>query len=259
MNFKWQWLLGSLFIIVFMSACASTPNYSTGQSALLLPRATDLVKLVQQRQLRFNSVSALTQVKLVKKGKTWSTTQGLLIENPYNLRMDMVNFFGQLTLQLSVVGSTLEVYVPAERTYYLGTPTLDNIQRFTGLPLPITDLVALLLEKLPPTVIEYAQVSSWEQGLVYTLDSGVDYRITIADGQVTEVVYTIAGQTIYQINYSMFDASNSYAHQMELQVPLDDIVVKLHFNDVEVNQQFSALQFVLTPPPGTIEKSLNYL
>jgi len=108
-----------------------------------------LESVVLKRQYQDNSLSALAQVKMSKNGKSWSSTQALVIEAPNRLRVDMLNFFNQLTIQLAVADMQLSAYVPKDRTLYTGMPGVDNIQRFTGLPLAVTDLVALLLQKLP--------------------------------------------------------------------------------------------------------------
>lgn len=214
---------------------------------------------LQQRQRQLTSLSALTQVKLVQGEKSWSATQALLVETPNRLRLDMVNFFGQLLVQLVVDGPRLDAYVPAEKTHYHGVPTLDNVQRFTGLPLPVTDLVAVLLCRLPHGVLETAQVRCDDDALLLTVSEGVEFRVTFMDNQVTAVVYSVNDYVLYRVDYGEWNAQSNFPKTIELQVPMSSLSLKLRFDEVERNPEFSSAQFELLLPAATLRRALSEL
>ena len=244
-----------MLLLVVATGCAVKPDLFSG----LLMSKTEMVQLMQQRQYRYYALSALAQVKMTRKNKSWSTTQAILLENPNRLRIDILNFFSQLMLQMSVDGPRLVAYVPAEKIHYTGTPTLDNIQRFTGLPIPLTDLVALLLEKIPPGVLETAQVSAWEKGLLLGVAPGVEYRLEFDEKRVVSVVYSVNSYVIYHVLYTVFGAGSDFPQHIELRVPMNDVVVKLRFTDIELNPVLMPAQFELILPPGTMTRAITPL
>lgn len=217
----------------------------------------EMLHWIQTRQYQHQSLSALAQVKMTQQGKSWSTTQALLVETPNRLRIDMINFFGQLLVQLSVNGPQLNAYVPRDQTHYVGMPTLDNIQRFTGLPLPITDLVALLLGKMPLGVLETAQVSAWEKGLIFSTAAGVDYRVEFAGQRVVDLLYSVNNYTVYHVKYGPYVGDSNYPQQLELQAPMNDIGIVVRFDELELNPLLSEQQFELTLPENTLTRSLS--
>ncbi len=216
-----------------------------------------MLQWIQTRQVQHQSLSALAQVKMTQNGKSWSTTQALLVATPNRLRIDMINFFGQLLVQLSVNGPQLNAYVPRDQTHYFGMPTLDNIKRFTGLPLPITDLVALLLGKMPLGVLETAQVSAWEKGLIFSTAAGVDYRVEFDGKRVVDLLYSVNNYTVYHVKYGPYVGDDNYPQQLELQTPMNDIGVVVKFEELELNPILLKQQFDLLLPENTLSRSLS--
>jgi outer membrane lipoprotein-sorting protein len=245
--------------MICLSLCASCVQTPLQRANTTCDNQQALESVVLKRQYQDNSLSALAQVKMSKSGKSWSSTQALVIEAPNRLRVDMLNFFNQLTIQLAVADMQLSAYVPKDRTLYTGLPSVDNIQRFTGLPLAVTDLVALLLQKLPLGVIEMSSVSLWDDGLIFTPSPSDEYWLTIVDRRVIALEHRVSSYLVYRMLYAEFDSINGYPHQLELQVPLNDTVVKLRMDDVELNSVIGAEQFVLCPPATTLVKQLNEL
>ncbi len=249
-------LLVTMICLGLCAGCAQVPIQRTDK---MQDNQVALERLVRQRQYQHKSLRALAQVKMSKNGKSWSSTQALVVDTPNRLRVEMLNFFNQLTIQLVVSGTQLSAYVPKDNTLYTGMPSIDNIQRFTGLQLSVTDLVALLLEKLPLGVMELSNVSVWDAGLIFTTSPGDEYWLTIVDNRVIALEHRVSSYMVYRMLYADFDSQNGYPRQLELQVPLNDTVVKLNMADVELNSAISAQQFVLAPPSGTIVKQLNEL
>ncbi|MDY0190489.1 MAG: hypothetical protein RBR22_07115 [Desulfuromonas sp.] len=248
-----------LITMLCLGLCASCVRAPVQRAGTARDSQQVLESVVLKRQHQDNSLSALAQVKMSKNGKSWSSTQALVIEAPNRLRVDMLNFFNQLAIQLAVADMQLSAYVPKDRTLYTGMPSVDNIQRFTGLPLAVTDLVALLLQKLPLGVMEMSSVSMWDDGLIFTPSPGDEYWLTIVDRRVIALEHRVSSYLVYRMLYAQFDSINGYPHQLELQVPLNDTVVKLRMDDVELNSAIAAEQFILSPPDNTLVRQLNEL
>lgn len=242
-----------ILLLLTLSSCIHKPV----QPSQAEVDTAKMMQWMQARQMQHQSLSALAQVKMTQKGKSLSTTQALLIGVPNRLRVDMINFFGQLMMQLSVSGPQLNAYVPSDQTHYVGMPTLDNIQRFTQLPLPITDLVALLLGQMPLGVVETAQVSAWEKGLIFSIAAGVDYRIEFDGDRVVDLLHTVNNYTVYRVKYGPYEGESTYPQQLELIAPMNDINVVVRFDEVELNPLLTAQQFELIYPENTMTRSLS--
>ena len=260
---KLSMLLPVSVLIVLLAGCTPIKSVDPALPALTLDESA-MLQLVKQRQNSYQTLSTLAQVKIVKNDKKWSTTQAILVEEPNRLRLDMLNFFGQLMLQMVVDGSTLSAYVPSESTLYSGAALQQNIQRFTGLPLPVTDIVALLLNKLPMGVLETGTISSWEHGLLVSVNDSVLYKLTITNQHVVEVEYSVNEYVVYRVAYTEFMQQNNkgedqYPHKIQLEVPLNNVVVNLRFDDTELNTVFTPQQFILQLPQSTIKKELSEL
>lgn len=242
-----------IILLCVLSSCIKQPLQPTTP----VVDNVEMLQWIQMRQFQHQSLSALAQVKMTQNGKSWSTTQALLVETPNRLRIDMINFFGQLLVQLSVNGPQLNAYVPRDQIHYVGMPTLDNIQRFTGLPLPITDLVALLLGKMPFGVLETAQVTAWEKGLIFSTAAGVDYRVAFDGQRVIDLLYSVNNTTVYHVKYGPYRDDANYPQQIELQAPMSDIDIVVRFDEIELNPIFSEQQFDLVLPANTLTRSLS--
>jgi len=231
-----------LVVCCLLSACQPRPvkeplSVSTAQQL-------DVLRQLAQQQ---NTLSALAEVKVTQQGKHWSTTQGLLVERPLRLRVDAINFFGQLLFQMAVDGPRLQAYVPSDNQYYSGTATLDKVQRFTGLPLSVADLVACLLYSLPPGVIESGEVEPTPQGLDFVVAPGVRYEVTFSGARLQRLCYRIDDYVMYDIRYSRW-ADNGFPQRLELTVDSSATQVVIQLEDVELNAPIEAKKFQLTIP-----------
>jgi len=243
----------TILLLLTLSSCIHKPV----QPSQVEVNTAKMMQWIQTRQMQHRSLTALAQVKMTQKSKSLSTTQALVIGVPNRLRVDMINFFGQLMMQLSVSGPQLNAYVPRDQMHYVGMPTLDNIQRFTQLPLPITDLVALLLGQMPLGVIETAQVSAWEKGLIFSPAEGVDYRVEFDGQRVVDLLYSVNTYVVYQVKYGPYEGESTYPEQLELISPMNDINVVVRFDEVELNPPLTAQQFELILPENTMTRSLS--
>nr|WP_320116325.1 DUF4292 domain-containing protein [uncultured Desulfuromonas sp.] len=208
---------------------------------------TQQLDLLRQLTLRQNSLSALAEVKVSQQGRHWSTTQGLLVERPLRLRVDAINFFGQLLFQMAVDGPNLQAYVPGDNQYYSGMATLDKVQRFTGLPLSVADLVASLLYSLPPGVMDSGEVVAQPQGIDFVVAPGVRYEVEFSGRLLHRVRYRIDEYVMYDILYSQW-AEDGFPRRIELSVDSSATQVVIQLEDVEINTQIKTDKFKLTIP-----------
>ncbi|MCD6526612.1 MAG: hypothetical protein J7K75_06455 [Desulfuromonas sp.] len=246
-------LLLCSILSVLLSGCAGRPS----PSVQCVGDCEQLLNRLQQTQYSHRALSALAEVKIEQGDKNWSSTQGLLVQQPNRLRFDAINFFGQLLFQMAVDGPRLHAYVPSERQHYTGDATLQNVQRFTGLPLAVIDLVALLLKTLPPGVLEAAEPIVTEQGLDLQLAPGVIYSLTFHGEQLVAITHTVDDYILYQVNYGEALDDVDFPRRIELRVPMNDLRVVLKLEDVELNPQLTAQRFQLTIPAGAVLTPLD--
>ncbi|WP_316348290.1 DUF4292 domain-containing protein [Desulfuromonas acetoxidans] len=231
-----------IIVIVLLTACQPRPV--TRPLSVSTAQQLDVLRQLAYRQ---NSLSALAEVKVTQQGKHWSTTQGLLVERPLRLRVDAINFFGQLLFQMAVSGPDLQAYVPSDNQYYSGMATLDKVQRFTGLPLSVADLVASLLYSLPPGVLESGEVVAQPRGLDFVVAPGVRYEVEFTGRLLHRVCYRIDDYMMYDILYSKW-GEDGFPRRIELSVDSSLTQVVIQFEDVEINPQIKAEKFQLTIP-----------
>nr|WP_320051019.1 DUF4292 domain-containing protein [uncultured Desulfuromonas sp.] len=234
-------------IILIMVVCLFAGCQPRPQIAPPTVSPAENLEQLRQLSLQFHSLSALADVRVSQQGKRWSTTQGLLVERPLRLRVDAINFFGQMLFQMAVDGPRLQAYVPSENQYYSGVATMDHVQRFTGLPLSVADLVAGLLYSLPPGVMESGDVVPRAGGMDFIMAPGVRYEVTFDAGKWHRLRYCIDDYILYEILYSQW-GDDGFPRQLELTVDSSQTRVVIQLEDVELNSPFEADKFQLTIP-----------
>jgi hypothetical protein len=245
-----RWLM--LFFCLGLAACQPRPV-----KELPAVSASQSVAELYRLEREHHALSALADVTVTRQGKRWSVTQGVVIERPLRLRVDAINFFGQTLFQMGVDGPLLQAYVPAEKKFYTGMATLDNVQRFTGLPLALPDLVACLLYSLPPGVVESAQIIETAQGVDLVLAPGVRYETVFSSGRLSGFRYRIDDLTLYEVAFGPVSAELDFPRRIELDVPQSDTRVVIALDDIELNPVLSRQQFQLSLPATAEEVPLN--
>jgi len=244
-------LIISLIAIIYVcTGCVAPPVSAPSPVA-------DPMALLRARQEHVHALATLAQVRMQRGGDSWSTTQALLVERPDHLRVDVVNFFGQVQMQLSIYAGQLAAYVPADKCCYRGYASSSNIEQFTGVDIPVATLVALILGQLPDGVLDAAVVSPCPAGVELYLGSNVAYVVLFENNRVKSVDYIVNNNVIYHVLYGHYNPESSFAEQVVFAMPLRDLSMSVIMEDVEINPAFDRTRFVLRPPAESEEVSLD--
>lgn len=250
--------LAAAVLALLLSACA--PKVAAPPAAVPpVPPEMEQVLLerLQHLSFAFNSLQGLAKIKVEAGERSLSATQAIFAQKPDRLRAETLNpfGFGQPVLLLATDGMEMSVLVPGEGEFYRGEPSPGNLQRFTRMPLRLTDLVHILLYQVP--IIGHDQ-----RRLAFRPEGG--YLLEIADGdgrrqqlgfdaelRLVEVVYFQANELMLRIGYGGFTAgSGDFPSQVSLEVPPQGVEASLAFSEVSTNVEIPVERFALSPPPG---------
>ena len=241
-----------LLLCLALAACAPRP----ARPLALAPASTSfLLAVVSESGRAFNSLRGLAKVKVTSSGRTIGATQVLLAEKPDRLRAETLSPFGQPLLVLVTDGRKLSVLAPGERRFYQGPATFRNLERFTGLPLRLPDLVQTLLYQVPVIAATQKSVSVTDDGryrlTLQALDSRREVFFFDENKRLVEMDYYAGGQLEFKVNWSRFAAEpQPFPLAATLNMPRQQTVASLLFTELKINVVIPAERFTLMPPAG---------
>ncbi len=241
-----------LILLLFLSACAGmrtppSPRVPVGSEVLL--------ERLQTLAVAFDSLRGEAKVRIETEGKSFSGTQVLLAQKPDLLRAETLNPFGTPVLVVTANPEQINVLVPGEGRFLRGESSFRNIQRFTRLPLQLSDLVHLLLYQVPVVPFTAARVDAGENGghrLLLEGEGGVLQELDF-DRQLRLVraIYFEAGERVLDVAYDRFTAdAPPFPRSLQLEIPGQRSAASLSFSAVDLNRPISADLFSLLPPAG---------
>ncbi len=230
-------------LLLLLSSCTPVPVPVQKTSV----DVAQIMTLLHQRQQRVHALAGLADVTLRRQDKRWSVTQAVLVEYPQRLRLDVVNFFGQVQMQLVIDSGRLQVYVPADGRLYRGWASAANLERFAGMNVSPPLLAALLLGRLPDGVLEQGRVTACRNGVELFVDPG-RYRVIFDDNRIQSICYSVNNNVVYKVVYSAYNRANGFASHIVFSMPQQQLELDITMDDVELNPAFTGGSFVLQPP-----------
>lgn len=245
-----------------LSGCATLPEPSHKT-----PVATDFgINLLEEWRLRSagtRSVEGVAKVRVQTPERTVNGTQVLLAEAPGQLRAETLSPFGTPLLVLTANDAELAVLAPGDNRFYRGRPTVENLGRFTRLPLRVADLVGILLSR--PPLITYRDLQAFQLPgggwqLTLTADRRRQELRFDNERRLTAVKYLYDDALQLSLAYDDFDGvAPSLPKRIELELPVSQIQAGLVFGELETNKQFLPALFSLRPPEGAMVTDLDEL
>lgn len=248
-------LYAALSLLIILAACAGP--------RLPLPPAPSVEVLLQQfddKGQRWQQLDAAAEVGIVRSGKYISTQQFMLLEKPDRFRIDVMTFFGQLAMQLTVDQGELQVFlnstVPGK--YYHGPASDEVLARFTRLPLSSTDLVRLLLYDPPQAEYLTAVVETTAQHYLLRLTAGNREQQFFFDEhlRLRRCVYLRDDEPLLMVDYDRIDQKDEFPRRVIVEMPAQHTKVSVAFSDIKLNQPAKASRFKLSPPDNALPLQL---
>lgn len=250
-----------LALVLFLTGCSGTTPYPTP----VVPKyelSFDQMHTIMERSYQYESMQALAQVRFSSGKERQSSTQALHVQSPYLLRAEVYNFMGRMMVLLVADGAWMEAYVPSRNALYRGLATRARMERFAYVPLVPADMVALLLQRVPPGVMPLAEVEKGAgNSLVYTLSTQEDYVVCFTPDGVESIAYRQLEREVFRLDYSDIkpinhkstpvDETEIFPHTMVLRMQDKDLRLELKFEDVQLNSAIDPELFRIEPRTGT--------
>jgi len=260
--FRWCYVLLLAGCTLF-TACAPVKLAAPERTALPPAIERQLWENLQASGSLFQSLEGLAKVQVDWQGKNATVTQVLLVEKPDRFRAETLNpfGFGSPLLLMATDGSELAVMVPGEGRMFRGEATSRNLQRFTKVPLPLEDLVHLMLYQVP--VISYDERTA-------SMGEGGDYLVVLRDGedrrqellfnpllQLVETAYYQEEELALRVRYDNFsEGANPFPRAAFLEMPMQQAKATLAFSELKTNVTPALARFSLATPPGYEERPI---
>lgn len=214
-----------------------------------------LLQRLQEQNSLFHSLEGLARVRLLSEGRSQNSTQVLFAESPERFRSEVLSPFGQPLLLITANGDELRVLVPGEGRLFRGEASVENLARFTGLPLDFSTLVPLLLYQVPLFPHDDWLVEHGERGgyRLRLFQQGEQRQQCDFDSELRliGVVFFSAEEPLLRLTYGRFAAQGlSFPQQISLEMP-GAAEVTLTFSDLRTNIAIPPERFLLKIPPGT--------
>jgi hypothetical protein len=160
-----------LFLIVILnsilSGCAGGRVAEPG-SPYLSPETA--LRALSSSDPGDRTLTAIARIEIKSHGERHVLKAALMMKRPAQLRLESIPLFGPPDFFLSIDAGEIRVFLPGKGAFYADRATEESLSRFLPLVLSVTEMVSLLMGRLPETE-ETGSVreGKWEDGL-YRVD-----------------------------------------------------------------------------------------
>ena len=228
-----------------VAGCALVrPRVPEGEPATA---AALLADVAAQRQAR-TSLRARARLRTGLAGM-W-TREAVLVRRPDDVRVDVLSPFG-LALALGVDGRALWVWPAAQGVRYDGEASPENLARFLGAPITVSDLVDVLMGLPPartpvaPPVARRTADGEWEV-LVPLADGVQTLWFDGATRRLARAAEQRGDGPVLRVGFA--DYQDGFPRTLEVESPALSSSAKLAYDAVEVNPVLE--DGVFAPPPA---------
>jgi len=214
----------------------------------------DPVAALQERARLFSSLRALVRFHYRDPNESFSSRQAVVVARPNRLRVEALSLLGSSFL-LTTADQQMVAYVPRENTAYVGSATPAGLWKYTGLWIPVEELVDLLLAtpggersvlETCPSQQQRAVCCLGYRGLLGKAVVWLDERALPARVEQSGE----NGTLLWVAEYEAFDSDGPLPAVQRLVVaaPAFERQITLQFKEIEVNPQLRGDEFALALP-----------
>lgn len=207
----------------------------------------------------FSSVTGLAHIRITIGDKSFSGNHALFAKAPDKLRAELYSLFGRPVYILVNDGESLSYFVPDENRYFKSPASVENFYRLTHIPLAGTDLVALLLGRLPPIghAAFHAKIDADGNHVVTLSGDSLSQELRFnQQKKLTTGRLWRGDQILLTAEYSDFTAQG-FASVIQLKFPAVRSSVLIEFDSPTVNDIIPVQRFELDIPEGAVKFELN--
>ena len=199
--------------------------------------ASQLIESLEQRRELFRSVRALAQVDYAGPDGKHSFQEAVIVQRPDQLRLETLSFLGAIAI---VTANKKEVigYHPRDGVFVRGSPSKDNLRRYTQIPLDLEE-ITMLLVGLPP-VDPKAQPTQEGTALVFSVDGR---KRDVVDFESQQPVptrwqrFNASGRVELSAEFADYISSPAglFPTRVVFQANLQNKKVQIHYQQPELN------------------------
>jgi hypothetical protein len=185
----------------------------------------------------------------------------IVAERPDRLRFEILSPFGTVFV-LAARDGRLAAYDRDENTVYRGTASVENLDRYAQVDLPIALAVDLLLGT-PPMLPGATGVVSRDDGCIELWQqSGDDVRVVWFDSKLEPVRYErrgTGGYVLLRVTYADYRAVGRVAlpTHISVELPPSDRRIDVDLREPEANPPLANEIFALRAPRGSKEVDMD--
>lgn len=134
-----------IFYLSFLASCASLRPERAPRQIL---SSSDLLKRVQARNFRIQSIRAVARVTINHGGNRFRLEESITIKKPASLRVEALSLIGQPLLYFTANDGVFEILIPSENRFYRGTSSLKYASTFFPFYQEIREIVPLMMGEI---------------------------------------------------------------------------------------------------------------
>lgn len=249
---------GVVLLLAGLCACAPVLMPPAGER-ISAQAGRELIAAWQQRSP--SSLQGFARAEVDSPGRDFTGELVVLVESPNRLRVESLSPFGLPLLTLVADSRRFAVFIPPENRFYAGTPSADNLQRFTRIPLEPVDLIGRLLGQIPAgssgRLATYAQpAGGW---LIDLLDVSPRLRLSFdGSGNLLGISSFRNGRLLLDVRYLEHGRLlPGFPARYRISVPKLGTTLQIEFTEQRTDRRFAPGLFQLEPPPGVVIQELD--
>jgi len=217
--------------------------------------AGKLIESITQRDRQFRSLRALAQIDYAGPEGKHGFQEAVLIQRPDRLRLETLTFLGAILIVTANDKEIIGLH-PREGVFVRGSPTKENLRRYTQISLELKEITALL-SGLPPVDVNptpsldgntliFAQNGRKRDALTFDLQQPVPskWERFNAEGKV---------ELSAQFSNYVSTPAGLFAQRIVFEAPLQKKKVEIRYQEPEINGSIPAELFSQQKPANAQE------
>jgi outer membrane biogenesis lipoprotein LolB len=240
-------------MLMCLSACARLPTAPVGERPVV-QSAPELLKELETRANAIQSLRAKGQVAVVSPQKNYTGNALLTEYKPSQLRVDVLNFWGQPVVAFVTTNQQIKFMVYPESKLYRGPANATNLGRFIPLPVSLQDFMAILTGRIAFDQYDKPVLSESHDSNVYLLElssRGSSDRVMLTlEAQGLNIIsaqwLNPQGQELMQAEFSEFTTQGQITGPREIKMASGD-------RNNQVRVRYRDLTYNVPPAPEAFE------
>lgn len=209
------------------------------------------------------TITVTARMEINSRGERHLLKAALMMKRPTHLRLESIPLFGPPDFFLSIDAGEIRVFLPEKETFYADRATERNLSRFFPLALTASEIVSLLMGRLPETE---ETVSSWrgewEDGLYRVDQYGTRGKILSLwidpAGDLLRRIrtFTEEGNTAYSAEFTEHARTGEGFLPQWLTITREGVSLAVRYTDIRMDNDSES--FALPVPEGITPLPLNW-